>query len=407
MRLRLILVVVLVHLVVQAAPVHYSLELVFSEGWELTGEALVSGAAPERAEEFVFRLYPCALVPDALVIREVNAGLEWDQVHPTAFTVPAPEGRGQTFSLSISFRGKVPELSFSEGYGIFAHSPMAAVFSQAYPLLAPWYEGAWLVQPIFPWGDAVVAEVADYSAQVSLPPGWELVATGEERQTAPQTFLVKGENLRELAGVALRGHERLVSWVDGVQVNGYFLPQHEEAGQAGLEVTAQALQLYSKLFGPGGKRPGGRALAGRGVGHLHLRVVLRGSWQTRGDAGLLAGLLPSRQGQKPHSHRGLPPVGVPGRGRLWGGIVYSGGALFFHELRTRMGDEAFFRALRRYLAEYRWRIARGQDLLSILSEESPQPLADLIQEWLGADYLTKIALASAPVMPHKSLLPKG
>lgn len=83
-------------------------------------------------------------------------------------------------------------------------------------------------------------------------------------------------------------------------------------------------------------------------------------------------------------------------GAGYGGIVYSGGALFFHELRTRMGDEAFFRALRRYLQEFRWKIARGQDLLSILSEESPQPLADLIREWLGTSYLKKVALASAP-----------
>jgi len=63
--------------------------------------------------------------------------------------------------------------------------------------------------------------------------------------------------------------------------------------------------------------------------------------------------------------------------------VYSGGALFLHELRGRMGDEAFFRALRRYLAEYRWKIARGEDFLRVLRAESPLPLEDLILSWLG------------------------
>ncbi len=63
--------------------------------------------------------------------------------------------------------------------------------------------------------------------------------------------------------------------------------------------------------------------------------------------------------------------------------MYSGGALFFHAVRERMGDDAFFAALRRYREECRWEIASGDDLLTVLAAASPAPLDDLFQLWLG------------------------
>ena len=453
MRLRgLILAVALGHLVAQAAPASYYLELAVSEGWELTGEALISGVAPVSPGELVFRLYPCALVPDALTVMEVGAGLDWDQVHPTTFTVPLPMGSGQTFSLSISFRGKVPELSTSEGYGIFAHSSRAAVLSQAYPILAPWRDGEWLVEPVFPWGDAMVAEVADYSARVTLPPGWTLVATGEETQTAPGVYLVEGENLRELALVALREYQETSVEAGEVPIHGYFLPEHREAGKAALEVTARALGLYAKLFGPypfpeldvvevplkgaAGVEYPGLILAGEAyfdrypadplffpmifaheVAHQWWYAQVGNDqvaepWLDEALATYTSGLYFESQGRLEEIleywelsyARGKarnPPATVASPlwefpdGAGYGGIVYSGGALFLHEVRLRMGDAAFFRALRRYLKEQRWRIARGQDLLSILREESPTPLEDIFHEWLGMDYAREVA-TSAP-----------
>ena len=86
----------------------------------------------------------------------------------------------------------------------------------------------------------------------------------------------------------------------------------------------------------------------------------------------------------PRARISSPVWEFPG-GAGYGGIVYSGGALLFGEIRARMGDEAFFRALRRYLEAYRWRIARGEDLISILTEESPRPLDDLFIYWLEVD----------------------
>jgi aminopeptidase N len=68
-------------------------------------------------------------------------------------------------------------------------------------------------------------------------------------------------------------------------------------------------------------------------------------------------------------------------GEGYGGIVYSGGALFFLDLEAAMGKEKLVSALRRYLAERRWEIATGADLVRILMEASGGEIEGVIETW--------------------------
>ena len=68
--------------------------------------------------------------------------------------------------------------------------------------------------------------------------------------------------------------------------------------------------------------------------------------------------------------------------KIYGGIVYSKGALFFKALRDEIGDEAFFQALRGYYDTYRFEIAGPDDLLKAFEAASGQSLDELYQEWL-------------------------
>ena len=435
----------------QAAALHYHLDVSITPMGELSGTITLSGVATGDWQELVFRLYPAGLSPDYLRPLGAASGgraLEWDQVHPTAFTVSLEASPGQTFSLTLTFAGEVPKLSRTQGYGTYARSPQAMVLAQAYPMLAPWRDEGWLVEPVFAWGDSTVAEVADYTARVTLPPDWILVATGGETQTASGVYLVQGDNLRELALVALRGYQEITTEAGEVPVHGYFLPEHREAGEAALEVSAQALRIYSKLFGPypfpeldvvevplrraAGVEYPGLVLAGEGycadyqgsplffpmifaheVAHqwwyaqvgndqvaepwLDEALVTYSSGLYFESVGRFDEILSYWQDSYLRGRARNPTASVASplwdfpEGAGYGGIVYSGGALFLHEVRLRMGDEAFFRALRRYLEGYRWLIATGQGFLSILREESPTPLEDIVQEWLGVDWERKLA----------------
>lgn len=68
--------------------------------------------------------------------------------------------------------------------------------------------------------------------------------------------------------------------------------------------------------------------------------------------------------------------------KVYGGIVYSKGALFFKALRDEIGDEAFFQALRDYYNAFGFRIAAPGDLLSAFEVTSGRSLDELYQDWL-------------------------
>lgn len=420
----------------RGAELHYDLLLkVEATGW-IQGSQTVSGVAEGDWQEAVFRLYPAALGQELLSPLPEPG---WDQVHPTALVVPLGCEAGQTFSVHIAFQGQLPSFERQGGYGLFARSEAAMVLAQCYPMLAPW-QGGWLVEPVFPWGDGVVAEVADYRAEVWLPPGWKLVAGGEESHMEAGGYLVAGESLRELGMVALDGYVESTETVAGVRVRSFYLPEHAEAGEAALKITCEALALYVELFGPypwegldvvqvplsgaAGVEFPGLVLAGQDyyarypqdplffpmifaheVAHQWWYAQVGSDqvaepWLDEALATYTSGLFFESQGRLAEIISYWESSYLQGRGRnpqarvsspLWefpdgagyGGMVYSGGALFLHELRGRMGDEAFFRALRRYLAEYRWKIARGEDFLRVLRAESPLPLENLILSWLG------------------------
>jgi len=67
---------------------------------------------------------------------------------------------------------------------------------------------------------------------------------------------------------------------------------------------------------------------------------------------------------------------------IYGDVVYIKGALFFQAVREKIGDKAFFGALKDYFESKRYQIANPEDLLAAFEASSGQELDDLYQEWL-------------------------
>ncbi|MFH1609570.1 MAG: M1 family metallopeptidase [Candidatus Bipolaricaulota bacterium] len=428
--------------VATAAPVRYEMAISVSPVGAISGEATVTGTAPADWPEAVFRLYPAALGPDRLAVTGAwveGAEVRWESIEPTTVTVVLSATAGQTFSLTLRFSGQIPEFAQAGGYGSYARSTSTAVLSQAYPILAPW-DGSWIAHPAFAWGDSIVVEVADYGLDLTVPEGWTVVASGIEAETAPGRYRIEGENLRELAFVLLRGYEVQTASVGGVEVRSFFRPEHRAAGQAALDITVEAIGVFAEHLGPhpfpeldvvsvplrwaAGIEYPGLILAGEGyygrypqdplffpmifaheVAHQWWYAEVGNDqvaepWVDEALATYTSGLYFATRSRLPEMLRYwedaynrawarnqeatvASPLWAFPNGDGYGGIVYSGGALFFHAVRERMGDDAFFAALRRYREESRWKIASGDDLLAVLAADSPEPLDDLFQLWLG------------------------
>ena len=439
--LRLSLVLCSVYLgTCAAAELAYTLRFELSvgaEGWVLEGGATVTGRAPAAIDVLVFRFFRGADAPVALrAVRAEGRELPWDSVDPTAVAVLLPLEGGQSFSVTFSYTLGIPEFP-GGGYGLLAAGERATVVSQAYPILAPW-RGGWVVEPVFTWGDATVADVADYTVEVVPPPGWEVVATGAEEELPTGAVRVRGRNLREFAFVLVSAYESAALEMEGIEVRSWFLPAHRDAGEEALRLAARALELYAALFGdypfpeldvvevplrgaagvefPGlilagaeyYARPGGDGLLfpmifAHEVAHQwwYAQVgndQVREPWVDEALATYTSGfamedwdLFDELRAYWERSYelgRSRAPGATPfdplwafPDGRGYGGIVYSGGALFFLELAEAMGRDPLLGALRRYLGEYRWGIATGSDLLGILREYGGTGAELVIGRW--------------------------
>jgi aminopeptidase N len=84
------------------------------------------------------------------------------------------------------------------------------------------------------------------------------------------------------------------------------------------------------------------------------------------------------------------PVGKPPSDALYRREVYTGGALVFHALRLKVGDEKFFKILHTYLERYGGKSAGTDEFIKVAEEVSGQNLQDFFNTWLFKDKLPPI-----------------
>jgi aminopeptidase N len=91
------------------------------------------------------------------------------------------------------------------------------------------------------------------------------------------------------------------------------------------------------------------------------------------------------------------PPGNPSPDNLFTKTVYHRGALIFHALRMRVGDEVFFRILQTYTERFRYGNASSADFVGVTEEVSGQDLDEFFDLWL---YDKKV-----PAIPEMGLEP--
>jgi aminopeptidase N len=76
------------------------------------------------------------------------------------------------------------------------------------------------------------------------------------------------------------------------------------------------------------------------------------------------------------------PPGNPSPTNLYTNTIYDRGALTFHALRLRIGDETFFQILRTYTERFRYGNASTADFIAVTEEVSGQDLGEFFDAWL-------------------------
>ena len=80
-------------------------------------------------------------------------------------------------------------------------------------------------------------------------------------------------------------------------------------------------------------------------------------------------------------------------------IGYHKAAMLFHLLRQEVGEETFWRALKKMVAQYRGRHAEWRDLERVFADESRQDLRWFFAQWLEQDGAPVLSLSEAVAHP--------
>ena len=94
-------------------------------------------------------------------------------------------------------------------------------------------------------------------------------------------------------------------------------------------------------------------------------------------------------------HLGYRLGHIKGETRVFRALVYNKGAAVLHMLRGLVGDEAFFKGLRRFYAENRFKKASTDDLRRAMEAESGRKLERFFEQWIYDSMIPRMRFASS------------
>jgi hypothetical protein len=356
-------------------------------------------------------------------------------------TLPAPLAPREQVDISIDYELDLPSPTPSADTRPvpFGYTARQANLVDWYPFIPPYVNGqGWLLHNAGYYGEHLVYDDADFKVNVQITDAspQTVIAASAPDQPEGSWHHFQIDSARNFAWSVSNEYQVLTQTVGDVTIYGYSFPYHTEAGKMTLKTTAQALQLYSQLFGPYPHKTLSVVEADflDGMEYDGLYFLSYGFYNLyKGTPGeyLVAiaahetahqwwyGLVGNDQALEPWLDEAMctyterifyeriypdylnwwwayrvnyyqPQGWVDGTiyntagYRPYRDAVYLNGALFLEALRKQIGDEAFFAFLKDYATQYAHKIATGSDFFNLLKQHTNQDLNPLISKYFQA-----------------------
>jgi len=364
-------------------------------------------------------------------------------------SLPEPLAPGDSLQLVLSYTLRlldVQKLAQVRPYPL-GYSSVQTYLGDWYPFIPPYQPGTgWIAHPPATYGERLVYDIADFDVRVRFAAGENnlliaasapAVQDGEWRRfihLAARSFAWSVSPYYQVASQEVQldaGHRALVA--------SYYFPAHAEAGKSLLETMAQALTLYSRLWGayPHPTFTGVQAdfLDGMEYDGLFFLSADFYNWHKPGAQDFLVALaahetahqwwyslIGNDQAMQPWLDEALctyseflfyentypqalewwwtyrihyyEPQGwvdisvydapnVAGQYQLYRNPVYLRGAQFLDELRQVTGDAAFFASLRAYAARFAYRQADAAGFFEIVRQHTTEDLSAVLSKYFS------------------------
>jgi hypothetical protein len=352
--------------------------------------------------------------------------------------LPAPLTPQRKIEISIDYELNLPFPTPSADTRPvpFGYTTRQANLVDWYPFIPPYVSGqGWLLHNAGYYGEHLVYEDADFKVNIQISDAGPktVIAASAPDQPEGNWHHFQIDSVRNFTWSVSNEYQVLTQTVGDVTVYGYAFPYHAEASKMALKTTAQALQLYSQLFGPYPHKTLSVVEADflDGMEYDGLYFLSYGFYNLyKGTPGeyLVAiaahetahqwwyGLVGNDQAMEPWLDEAMatyterifyeriypdyldwwwayrvnyyqPKGWVDGTiyntagYRPYRDAVYLNGALFLEALRKKIGDEAFFAFLKDYATQYAHQIVTGADFFNLLKQHTNQDLTALISQY--------------------------
>jgi aminopeptidase N len=358
------------------------------------------------------------------------------------FALPTPLAPETTVTVSLQYSLVLP---FAEQQDpsverprIYGYTARQVNLANWYPFIVPYEAGTgWVLHDPWYYGEHLVYEAADYEVNFITDPSVVVAASGNPESNGDSTryTLTAG---RTFAISASPEFQTVSTQVGDVTISSYYFPFYETPGQAVLDVSAQAVDLYSQRFGPYPHRTLAAVMGdfndgmeysafyflprdfynlydGKPMNYLVFVAAHETAHQWWFER------VASDQAEHPWLDESLctyserlyyetyhpelvstwwpyrmyyydpaAKIDIPvyaGSGfQPYTNATYFRGAYFLEDLRVRIGDEAFFAFLQEYASQMDGKIATPQDFFAILRQHASTDFSDLIAAYFTNSY---------------------
>jgi hypothetical protein len=352
--------------------------------------------------------------------------------------LPAPLQPGESLDLYINYELSLPSPQPSAEVRPvpFGYTARQSNFVDWYPFIPPYLPGeGWLAHRAGFFGEHLVYETADFEVSIRLSEDTPniIIAASAPAARDGEWYHYQHKAARNFAWSASTEYQVSTTTVGETTIQSYAFPFHAAAGQAVLQTTAEALALYNELYGtyPRGLLSVVEADFLDGMEYDGLYFLSNGFYNLyQGNPGeyLVAiaahetahqwfyAMVGNDQALEPwldealctyqeriyyerlhpealdwwwayrvnyYAPRGWVDSSIynPEGYRSYRDAVYLNGALFLEELRSQIGDTAFFLFFSDYTSQLKGTISTADQFFSILETHTQEDLSELVSKY--------------------------
>lgn len=349
--------------------------------------------------------------------------------------VPAqPISPGAVTTFSLGFSLALPQKKYDWTFGYLSNQ---INLTDWYPFIVP-FDGGWVLHDRFSFGEHLVYDAADYDVYVSVKGTNVVLAASAPGESDGDSTHYHLEGARTFVLSASDSFLVGESAVGSVKIRSYYFAGHENASKGVVWMATQSLGLYEAKFGAYPYTSLSIVETSLGDGQEYDGLVFLASkfydeYNGSAKSNLFTigtheiahqwwfGLVGSDQAMEPWLDEALAvysegiyyQYNYPGYGDWWWNYrvnyfgpsgyvdssvydfatfrayvnaVYLNGANFLDDLRSRIGDEAFFAFLEDYASTYAHGHATAQDFFALVRRHTTRDFSDIIRTYFQNSY---------------------